>query len=227
MNFYKPIFKKILLLKEIPFFNYKIFKFKRKKWKNFSIDYEKILKFKLIDQNTLVINQYSNKYNSYKNEYKNLFFSLKNFTSFYLNILKTKTIILKKKCNKYILNYIESRIDFILLRTKFSLNIRFIHRIIKNGQVYVNNTTIKTKSFILISGDFINFYIKNYEKTLVYSIKWILPLKNTIVNYNIKEILYQNNLKILNLTCFFPFYLKLIKLFYCFYSSMVEQLAVN
>ena len=222
MSYFRPVFKKILKLKENSFYNYKILKFKRKKWKNFIITFrqqnlgKKFRKYKLIDQNKLSINLYSSKYGDYRNEYKHYFIYIKNFTVFYFNSLKKKIKIFKRKNKNFILNFFENRVDFILFRSKFGLTIRFIRKLISNNFVFINDKTINNKSFILCYGDFIDFsyYFKKYENNLVYCVKWPLPANNVMINYNIKKIVYLGHLKVVHFFSLFPYYLKLIYIFF-------------
>lgn len=219
MNYFRPVFKNILKLKEISAHNYKIFKFKKKKWQTFLTNYKwqsLNIKFLLTDQNTLLIHQRLNKRGDYKDEFRHHFFSVRNFNIFYLNSLKKNTKLLKKKDNNDKLNFFENRVDLILFRAKFALTIRFIRKLITNNSIHINNKIVVNKSYVLLNGDFINlnFYFKNYQKNLVYCSKWPLPLNNIIINYNIKKIIYLGNLNLLNSFLFFPYYLKLRFIFY-------------
>lgn len=231
MNFYKPIFKKLLKLKEPLLLSFKIFKFKRKKWKNFVINCKrrnlrtKFNKFKIIDQNKQLINKNDN----YKNEYKQLFLSIKTFSFFYSNFLKKRMALIKKVANRNTLNFLEQRLDCVLLRSKFGLTIRSIQKLILTGCVFVNYKNVYNKSFILKSGDFIYFNLcfNIYKKYLVCSLKWPVPLSNIVINYITQEFFYLTYLKQSNFVLLFPCYLKINQLFYCFYSLKVKQLIVN
>lgn len=224
---FKPVFKKILKFKEILFYSYKILKFKKKKWKNLITFYKqqdfskKFQKYKLIDQNLLLINLYSNKYSDYRNEYKHYFHYLKNFQVFYFNILKQKITFLKKKRKNLILNFFENRIDFILYRCKFCLTIRSIRKLIFQNYICLNNRKIIIQSTVLAFGNSVSFifYFKKYKTNLIHCLKWPLPIYNTIINYNIKKILYLGNLNEIDFFSLFPYYLKLIRIFFSFYNS--------
>lgn len=217
MNFYKPFFKKIVYLNEVLVKNYTILKFKHKKWLSFIISINKQLiknkfnKFKLIDQEKLLLDYYSNKINSYKLNYKFHFINLKRLKIIYFSKLK-KILIFNFK---NILNLLERRIDVHLVRSKFSITLREAKNILIYKYVFLNNNKITIKSFLLNSGDFLRIKIfkYKYKKILINCFKWNPPYNNTIINYKAREILFINLPKLINLFYSFPCYLYLNKIF--------------
>jgi ribosomal protein S4 len=121
-----------------------------------------------------------------------------------------------KNKKKIFISLFESRLDFILLRSKFCSTIRSARQCISHGHVNVNRKNIKSKSFRVKSGDLIclkytsttmrNSYIKN----LAYSTPWPLPPSHIVVNYKTMEIVFLGNfIKETATVFYFPFHLKL------------------
>jgi ribosomal protein S4 len=215
MNYYRPYYKKIIHLNEILVTNYKIFKFKHKKWLQFilyvrkQVIKNKLNKFKFIDQEKLILDDYSNNNSNYKRSYKLYFTCIKRLKCLYLNILK-KTI----NHNLILFNIIKlinRRIDVNLIKCKFCLTLRQAKKLIINGYIFINKHKFNIKSYVLNCGDLINIKIsvKNYKQLLINSFKWNLPNNNLIINYSNKEILFFNLPKIINLLFNLPYYLYL------------------
>lgn len=218
MNFYKPFFKKIVYLNEILVKNYKILKFKNKKWLPIIIFIKKQLisnrlnKFKLIDQEKLLLDYYSNKVsNSYKFNYKFYFTILKRLKILYCNKFQKIVIVNFKN----ILNLLERRIDINIVKSKFVLTLRNAKKIIICKYIYLNQRKITIKSYLLNSGDFIKLklFTKKYRELLINSLKYSLPNHNIVINYKTKEFLFINLLKLTKLILSFPYYLNLNKIF--------------
>ena len=89
--------------------------------------------------------------------------------------------------------FLDSRLDLILFKTKWYSSINFIHFIIKQGYIFVNKKPIKKSSFILKSGDIINF--KSYFIWLdqAVTMKWPVLPTNLVINYKIKELIFVGN----------------------------------
>ena len=219
MNYYKPKLKKILTVNEQTIKNYKFFNFKKKKWQKFINFYKlnfinkKHYKFKLIDQKKNLLNYYSTKFSSYKNNYKHSIIYNKIFKFLYQSIMKINNT--KNFKQNTIFNFLENRLDIILLKSKYYLTIRATHYAIKTGYIFINDIKTKKKSFIVKSGYFIKVIncLINYNKFLIYCFKWVLPFSNYMINYVTKELVYFNNMKIENFTLEFPNYLYINKLF--------------
>ncbi len=222
MNYFKPVFKKILRLKKSLFYHYKVLKFKKKKWRDFVAIFKrenmnnKLNKYKFIDQNKLLIYMHSNYRSNYQTEYKRYFFSIKVLSTFYFNCLKKKLKLLRQKSRNYIFNFFENCIDFVLLRSKFGLTIRFVRKLLYTKVIFVNHTIIRNKLFRLCSSDFINFnfYCKKYENNLIHCKKWPLPANNLLINYKTKKIIFLGYLKPVIFFILFPQHLKLMDIFF-------------
>ena len=220
MNYKKPFFKTLLNSNIICVRNYKIFNFKKNKWVKFLMVYKNYLigskfkKFSLIDHTKLLINNYSNKYNSYKNIYSFFFNSLKNIKFFYFNSLNKKLV--KNIYLNNFLNFLERRLNIILIRIKLCLTLNISKHFIKKGYIFINKNKIKICNYIINSGNFIkiNIYSQIYNKLLIYCFKWPIPLNHLIINYISKEFLFLNFIFSINLTLYFPYYLRLKNIFY-------------
>jgi ribosomal protein S4 len=233
---FKPLFKQMVKLRINALHNFKVLKLKKNKWRSFLIFFKnqlkttKYKKYKAIDQDKYLINK-KNKFElNFKNlHFKKLFIYSKISNLFFGKLSKSyyKTLINKtknkiknqiaiKNKKKFFINFLESRLDFILLRSKFCSTIRSARQYISHGYVNVNSKTIKSKSFRVKSGDliFLNYIstaMKNsYKKNLAYSTTWPLSPSHLIVNYKTMEIVFLGNFVKETATVFyFPFYLKL------------------
>lgn len=213
MNFFKPFFKQLVRLNvnNTIINNHKLLTFRRKKWLKFLLQLKQQLirsKFKLIDQNKILLNIHSNKFNSYSNTYKFYFSFLRNLKHIYLKLKPFKLNRLK-----IVLNHLEQRIDIVLIRSKFCLTLRAAKKLISLGYVFVNKYKIIIKSYILSSGDFVKIKLYSldlFKQYLIKSFKWCVPANNLIINYATKELLVLNLFKLLNnFILYFPYYLNL------------------
>jgi ribosomal protein S4 len=235
-NRFKPLFKQMLKLRINALHNFKILKLKKKKWKSFLTFFKsqlkttKYKKYRVIDQDKYLINK-KNKFElNFKSlHFKKLFIYSKISNLFFGKLAKSyyKTLINKTKNKiknqiairnkkKVFIHFLESRLDFILLRSKFCPTIRSARQCISHGYVNVNNAIIKSKCFRVKSGDLI--FLKytstamqySYKKNLAYSTTWPLSPNHLIVNYKTMEIIFLGNfIKETATVFYFPFYLKL------------------
>jgi len=102
----------------------------------------------------------------------------------------------KKNGNKIRpLQLIESRLDCVLYRANFTLNIRQAKQIISHKQILINNKNINISSYICKSGDLITInapkLIKNLMKKLYLKAKNILNFKKIKYNIRTSIMLYQ------------------------------------
>ena len=145
-------------------------------------------------------------------------YSLKVFNIFYGGIkrkyIKKHITEKKTKLVKYdnyqtfeqqILKFFESRLDSIIHRSKFTLNIKDAKQLILHGHVLVNGQTVRSRSYIVKTGDLIevahNVKSRNIVKdNLSFSNFWPIPPKHLIINYNTCQILvvFDKNLNFLS-----------------------------
>ena len=201
----KPIFKKFVRLKKILIATKKFLNFKKRKWSMLINQQKKLSKtnkrfsyYKFYDQMGYKVN----KFNSYFSQsFKNNSITKKGFNLYYgsLKRLYLKTIVrkLNKKANKIknkvttkslLLEKLENRLDIILVRSKFVLNVYNARQIIAHGHVKINGKRVTNSSFILKPGDVVTFS-KKIHKLLVFfllhSDVWPLPPKNLQISYKL------------------------------------------
>jgi ribosomal protein S4 len=223
--------KKLITLKINALYNFKILKFKKLKWKKFLQYFRKELaiskykKYKIIDQMQTLLNKTSIFELNYKNQYfkkwycfsKIFDFFFGNFPKNYYKNLKNKIKISSDMLKKTVIEFLESRLDLVLYKSKFCSSIKSAKRVIMQGHVNVNGSRIKNCLFLLKSGDLISFSFlikNNYSTNLVHSKIWPTTPAYLIVNYKTAEIVFLGNLKKTNSFLFYSFfYLNLHKIF--------------
>jgi ribosomal protein S4 len=207
-NHFKPLYKQFLKLRTNVQNRTKVFKFRRKKWKIFTLIYKRKLrrykKFKPQNQTQYVVSKFPHKWSSYKKQFKNTLVASKRFRVFYGNIskklLKSKIRNLFRKKTKtftyfnlLFLKLFEQRLDTILYRSKFSQSFRNARQLIVHGKVFVNKKKIKSPSFVLNPGDLITIdtsYQYLVEKNLKKAQTWPIPPKHLSINYKTLEIFF-------------------------------------
>ena len=210
---YKPFYKQFLKLKQNVQNRPKIFKFNKQKWKKFKLQYERQLKFykrfKLKDSFKLTVTKFASKGNSFQKNYRNFLHKKKIFNLSYgglkqkyfkkhfnvINRAKKQKISNFNTLKHNLLKFFESRLDIILYRAKFSLNVKSARQLIKHGHILVNNRTIKSYSYTLKTNDLIkiNYNIKSrnlIKKNIDKSNFWPIPPKYLIINYNSLQIIF-------------------------------------
>lgn len=225
---YKPLYKKLLSIKDNIQNRTKILKFKKDKWrrfiKNYLKSFKKYKKFKPKDQFQYQVSRFSSKGNSYKKQYKQELSLSKYFRTFYGGLSK-KCIKNKlnssgnKKINKSTNNYFsfiknfECRLDVILYRAKFCSSIRSARQLISHEKIFVNKQRIKTKSYALKTGDLISVdtsVLENKREIFLNTLTWPIPPKYLIINYRTMNILLLN-MNDINLSTYSSFKLNLEK----------------
>jgi ribosomal protein S4 len=217
MNFYKPFFNKTLYLNELLIKDYKILKFKHKKWLQATLIFKQQLmeskhaKFQITDQQKFLLNFRFNKESNYKYHYSFYVNCLKRLKCCYFVIFNS---ILKGGISLNIItNLLERRIDVSIFKAKFCLTLREAKKLIIDGHINVNKHRLTIKSYILSGGDVIRLKVtlKKYKKILINCFKWTVPIVNKMINYTTKEMLIINSLTSLILN--FPYYLYLHKIY--------------
>jgi len=230
-NKFKPIYKQLVRLRENVQNRKKLLKFKKQKWKQFIYYYKRKLKryrkFKPNDQTQYIVSKFPNRANSYKKRFKNTLYTSKKFRLFYGNLSKKyikKKIkqTFKKKTNHKFLHFhltffehFEHRLDTILYKSKFSINLRNARQLIVHGKIFVNNKLVKIPSYKTIPGDLIKVNPKFshlIEKNIKYSNIWPIPPKYLSINYKTLEIIINDNIKNINISTNFTFNLNLEKI---------------
>ena len=126
------------------------------------------------------------------------------------SIKKTKLNKSSKRPSEYMLEILESRLDFILYKAGFGFTVIETINLIQHGHVFVNNKIIKNPRYLIKKGDSIKIKKKNHFYNKIYQTKPdinnILTPNYLHVNYKtleiivIKEILMSNTIQ--NFKCF-------------------------
>lgn len=204
----------------------KVLQFKKKKWQQFlwlfknSQQKYKHKKYKVVDQAKFLISKKNKLDLNFKDSYyKKYFITFKIFNLFFGKLTKNFFKKYKKKLKNFkILCFLESRLDFVLYKSKICSTIKLARHLIIHGFISVNKNIVKNKSFILKPGDLINLnflLFKKYKFNLICLHSWPLPSpQNLIINYKTFEIVFLGNLNNeKNFIFFYPFYFKLYKIF--------------
>lgn len=228
-NRFKPVFKQLLKNKINIITNLKILKLKRKKWFYFnfslktSLNKTQFKKYKVIDQKNFLLQKKNPLESNYAKTFKKRFIFSKVFNIFFYKLKnryakKIKRLIQKNlKINKiknaklFLTKTLESRLDFVLFKSKIYLTLRSANKAISEGLILVNKKTIKQSSFLLNSGDIIKIKNKKkIKKNLVNSLKWPIVPNFLLINYKTMEIIFLGNFFTENHSIFFyPFYFNL------------------
>jgi len=166
---------------------------------------------------------------SYSKRFRDTLQAGKKLRIFYGNLLKKyfkkkiKSTLKKKrpksqnlkKIEIVFLRFFESRLDTVLYRAKFTPTVRSAQQLILHGKVYVNQQRVKNRAYNLKNGDIISLdfnCLNLYENHIITSIKWATPPKHLLINYRTLQILFLGNVESTNLSCEFPFNLRLQKI---------------
>ena len=194
-------------------------KLKKKKWETFLFFYHnnktrRKNNFKFYDQTCVLIRKYGNTVR--KNFKKRLTFKKKFY--YYYGGLNNKYIKPRNYKNFYSLihNTLEFRLDVILYRIHFTSSIKEARNMINQGHIFVNNSIVRSNSYILEGGDIIHSS-NNIKKTIYRNIAisnlWPLPLRYLQINYRTLKVI------ILSVKCstfYHPIYFSInhLKLYY-------------
>jgi len=207
-NIFKPRLKFLANSKIILLNKQKIFSLRKKKWKRY-VNYiqrlnekkKKNCYYKFYDQRSYNISRFLNRFD---NSFKHNLLLKRRFKLLYgkLGVSYVKKLIkksfLKSKSGfevsqrNHFMCSLESRVDIILLKSYFAINIRSARQLISHGNVKVNGKTVKSNSLILKCGDKITIDQSAYpllEYRLASNKMWVLPPKHLQVNYKIFQIL--------------------------------------
>ena len=125
-----------------------------------------------------------------------------------LNAIKLSKKHFTNNSSYFLIENLETRLDTVLYRAKFSVSMRSACHLIKLGFVKVNSKIIKSNSYPLKRGDIIQILKQANRLVRLNVLKsrfWPLPPKHLVVNYKTLEVMLVNNLKLDNLATYFPF----------------------
>lgn len=220
----EPLYKQFLKLKENVQNRHKLLKFKKQKWDKLIQNYKRKLKrykkFKPQDQNKYLVSKYPNRNTSYQKRYKNTLHATKRLALYYGGLsrrfIKNQIEITKKRreiknTHQSFLELFESRLDTVLYRAKFSPSIRNARQLIVHGKVTVNNKPVRSKFYMLKTGDLISIDLKHahlIEANIRQALMWPIPPKHLFINYKTMQIIF-GNIQNTNLSTNFSFNLNL------------------
>lgn len=226
----KPFYKQFLRLRKNIQDRPKLFKFKKQKWQNIQRYSKNQLKFyrrfQVKDQFQSSISKFASRGNSFQRKFRNNLYDQKLFSLFYGGLKRKyfkKHILKSIQTKQYIngindfryqtLQFFESRLDTVLVRSKFCLSFKSAAQLILHGHVLINGTPIITKSYILKPNDLIEITLNSKSRQLVKknldrSNFWPLPPKHLAINYRTLQILFLHT-KDSNLVPVFNHYLNL------------------
>lgn len=208
----KPFYKQFLRLRKNIQDRPKLFKFKKQKWQNIQRYSKNQLKFyrrfQVKDQFQSSISKFASRGNSFQRKFRNNLYDRKLFSLFYGGLKRKylkKHILKSIQTKQYVngigdfryqtLQFFESRLDTVLVRSKFCLSFKSAAQLILHGHVLVNSIPITTKSYILKSNDLIEITLNPKSRQLVKknldrSNFWPLPPKHLAINYRTLQILF-------------------------------------
>lgn len=208
----KPFYKQFLRLRKNIQDRPKLFKFKKQKWQNIQRYSKNQLKFyrrfQVKDQFQSSISKFASRGNSFQKKFRNNLHDRKLFSLFYGGLKRKylKKYILKSIQTKQHMNstndfrhqtlrFFESRLDTVLVRSKFCLSFKGAAQLILHKHVLVNGIPITIKSYVLKPNDLIEITLNPKSRHLVKknldrSNFWPSPPKHLAINYRTLQILF-------------------------------------
>lgn len=194
-NFYKPVYKKLNVLRKNIQNRDKIIYFKKKKWQPF-IKQLLLLKKKKIRVFDHTI-YYKPKFGfNFKNKYRFYLFTKQRLKFFYGSLTDKNLTQIFSQVNKkfknqknnssisksnFFLELLESRLDIILYRTQFVQSLRYARLLISHGKVSLNGKIITINSYNVKKGDILE--IQSNLHNLLEKKNNISPIKFNIPKY--------------------------------------------
>lgn len=194
----------------------KLLTFSKKKWeiskKIYARKFKWYQKYKINDQSIYLAIKYATTGNKYVHYYRNSKNHSKNLQLLYgiaskrklKNLLKYFKSKKKFRLNLLeILKIMESRLDSVLLRSKFAKSIRDSQQLILHGKILVNKKVVKSPCYYLKAWDTISlkpcdyylitenlkYYYKNWKFRRKSGI-WPHPPKHFLTNYTTLQIIF-------------------------------------
>ena len=201
---YRPIYKKLIVLKNNIQNKEKLLKFKKKKWSKLQLSLRSSSKYKkrnsfykFYDQGSFNVLKFSNYFSK---NYKNSLIQRRIFNIRFVNPGKKyikkclsrsvkNSNILKNKVNSLLLflSFFNQRLDVTLLKSNFTLSIRSARQLISHGHVLVNRKVVRDGSFMLSLGDRVTFKKRSHRLVrynILRSELWPLTTQDLCVSYS-------------------------------------------
>lgn len=226
---HKPVYKKFVMLKKNVQNKVKLFGFKKRKWQFLLTQLSKTSKYRktnsyytFFDQNIYLISKYSNFF--FKN-YKQNLLTKKSFNLFYGSLSKnylkklvsnsqTASSRVQNRINSklFFIEFLERRLDVILVRSHFTSSIMNARQLISHGHVYIDYKKNFNPATLVKKGSIITFSDKSHrllEYFLLNSCVWPLPPKHMQVSYKIFQIIIIDDIKVYNTSNIYTMWLNL------------------
>lgn len=180
---YKPLYKYLLRLRgSIQNYN-KVLKFKKEKWKIFLFHLRQreknlSLLYKIFDQDTYLVSKYTS---LFRRRFKQNLQNKRKLSLFYVGLTEKK---LKRQISdsskkvalsssnftiqSYLVEFLERRLDIIILRSHLVLSVRNAQQLISHGHVYVNGVKVTKKNYLVKTGDILTFSSSIYPNLVSY-----------------------------------------------------------
>lgn len=206
---FKFSLKQIIKYNKNTFCN-KILSFKKRKWDEYKFNYKKFIirskykRYKIVDNFKILLHFFGNRPNSYIYKYKNFFDFYRKLKHFYAVKMFNKLIYKQN----FIIKFFETKVDFVILKSKFCFSIKLARQKILNNKILINSKEVVKKQWFLKTGDLLKFLCEPniYKNLILLSQKW--PVPKYILNYSTKELVFLNNLSLSNFGGFFPLHFK-------------------
>lgn len=201
----KNYYNKILKARRNVTDNRNIFRLKKKKWQRFVFFAKKKLKFfkryKLNDPTLMRVIKFASNGNSFKKSFRNYLNRALALKLIYgkLNKKQFKNALTPKHRNGVNSFYttfhgLETRLDSVIYRAKFTKSIRQARQLISHGHVYINGKKEKHGSNNISYRDMVSISnspeIRSIVRANLFQTRfWPLPSRNLKINYNTLEVI--------------------------------------
>ena len=207
INRYKLLYKNLLSLRGPVLNCNKVLRFKKNKWKTFLFhlhqkEKKSILFYRVFDQEAYLVPKFTS---LFRRRFSKNLQNKRRLSLYYRGLTekKLKQLIdnsIKKSSlsnssfstQSYLLEFLESRLDIIILRSHIVFSIRNAQQLILHGHVFVNGACVTKKHYLVKVGDIIEFSSSIHEilvNNVSQSNLWPIPPKYMQVNYRIFQII--------------------------------------
>ena len=208
-NRFKPRFKKLAGNKITLNNKKKVLSFQKKKWykqklmlSRLTVNRKRNCYYKFYDQNSYTVPRFMNRFT---NKFKQDLIKKRSFRLSYGNLPRKKVLnLLNRAMSSYKIanknlnlknlfsGLLEKKLDVILVRSYFALNLRSARQLISHGHVKINNQTVTSNSTQIKVGDKIGFSQDLHsliEYRLGSSILWPVLPPHLQISYKIFQII--------------------------------------
>ena len=208
----KPFFKQMIRLRENVLLRKKILvSFKKLKWKQYTFHarrkfFKRYLKYRIKNIAGYSVTAKPNRWSGAESNHRNLLQAYKRFKIFYglfskKAVKRIVRVVKRRKVERHLklllFKVMESRLDSIIYRSKFSYSSKSARQLIMHGNVLVNGNIITNPAFYTKRGDLIKIAstqenLKGILKRIsanTYNRVWPHPPAHLHINYKTLEII--------------------------------------